>query len=201
VDVHVTIVGEAAHSSQPWLGLSAIDGAYEALTRLRAMQFGEPHPQLGAAQATVYKLQFSPIAPHTLPGMAHMTIDRRLLPGEPIEAAVAGVRAALGDLSPYGLFVEQGVFMYPAEVPPDAPVVRALQAAGRATLGRAVETFYLPNTFDAGYANEVGIPTVMFGPGVRRLGSGVMDEDLVALSAVRDAARVYAHTILSLLGE
>src|SRR5919202_4690476 len=200
VDVNVTIEGKAAHSSQPWLGLSAIDGAYEALTRLRAMQFGAPHPQLGAAQATVYKLQFSPIAPHTLPATARLTIDRRLLPGEAIDAAVAGVRAALGDLSPYGLSVEQGAFMYPAEVPPDAPVVRALQAAGRATLGREIETFYLPNTFDAGYANHVGIPTVMFGPGVRRLGSGVMDEDLVALSHVHDAARVYAYTILSLLG-
>ena len=54
VDVNVTIEGKAAHSSQPWLGLSAIDGAYEALTRLRGMQFGAPHPHLGAAQATVY---------------------------------------------------------------------------------------------------------------------------------------------------
>src|SRR5919202_3627179 len=65
VDVNVTVEGKAAHSSQPWLGLSAIDGAYEALTRLRAMRFEQAHPQLGAAQATVYKLQFSPIAPHT----------------------------------------------------------------------------------------------------------------------------------------
>ena len=199
VDVNVTIEGRAAHSSQPWLGLSAIDGAYEALTRLRAMRFEEAHPQLGAAQATVYKLQFSPIAPHTLPATAHLTIDRRLLPGEDVDTAVAGVREALGDLSPYRLTVEQGAFMFPADVPADAPVVRALQAAGRAVLGRAVETFYLPNTFDAGYANHVGIPTVMFGPGIRRLGSEVMAEDLVALSHVHDAARVYAHTILSLL--
>src|SRR3954462_5171764 len=72
VDVNVTIEGRAAHSSQPWLGLSAIDGAYEALTRLRVMPFGPAHPQLGAAQATVYQLQFSPIAPHTLPATAHL---------------------------------------------------------------------------------------------------------------------------------
>src|SRR4029079_17584319 len=116
-----------------------------------------------------------------------------------IDDAVDGVRAALGDLSPYGLIVEQGAFMYPADVPPDALVVQALQPAAQATLGRAVETFYLPNTFDAGYANHVGIPTVMFGPGIRQLGSEVMAEDLVALSHVHDAARVYAHTILSLL--
>jgi succinyl-diaminopimelate desuccinylase len=199
VDVNVTIEGRAAHSSQPWLGLSAIDGAYEALTRLRALRFEQAHPQLGAAQATVYKLQFSPIAPHTLPATAHLTVDRRLLPGEDAAAAVTEIRVALGDLSPYRLTVEQGAQMYPAEVPPDAPVVRALRAAGQAVLGRDLETFFLPNTFDAGYANHVGIPTVMFGPGIRQLGSEVMAEDLVALSHVHDAARVYAHTILSLL--
>ena len=78
--------------------------------------------------------------------------------------------------------------------------MRAIQAAGLAELGRPIETFYLPNTFDAGYANHVGIPSVMFGPGVRRLGGGeVVADEFVALSQVRDAARVYAHTILDLL--
>jgi acetylornithine deacetylase/succinyl-diaminopimelate desuccinylase-like protein len=86
-------------------------------------------------------------------------------------------------------------------VAPDAPIVGAIQTAGQDLLGREVETFYLPNTFDAGYANHVGIPAVMFGPGIRRLGGEVMAEEFVALSHVRDAARIYAHVILSLLGE
>ena len=129
-----------------------------------------------------------------------LTVDRRLLPGEDPDAALAEIRAAIGDLSPYQMEVAPGALMYPAEVPPDAPIVRALQAAARATLGRELETFYLPNTFDAGYANHVGIPTVMFGPGIRRLGSEVTAEEFVALSHVRDAARVYAYTILCLLG-
>ncbi len=200
LDVRITVRGRSAHSSQPWLGLSAIDGAYEVQTRLRALQLAARHPQLGAAQATLYQVQFAPIAPHTLPDTAVLTVDRRLLPGEDPDAALAEIRTAIGDLSPYQVEVAPGALMYPAEVPPDAPIVRALQAAARATLGRELETFYLPNTFDAGYANHVGIPTVMFGPGIRRLGSEVTAEEFVALSHVRDAARVYAYTILSLLG-
>ncbi len=202
VDVNVTIKGKTTHSGMPWLGLSAIEGAYEAQTRLRALRFERRHPQLGQTQATVYQLTFSPIAPHTLPDTATLKIDRRLLPGEDADAAVAEIRDALGDLSPYQVTVEKGAHMYPAEVPPDAPIVRAIQAAGRAELGREVETFYLPNTFDMGYANHAGIPSVMYGPGVRRLGGGeVVADEFVALSQVRDAARVYAHTILGLLAE
>src|SRR3954451_3956194 len=200
VDVNVTIKGKTTHSGMPWLGHSAIEGAYEAQTRLRTLRFERRHPQLGQTQATVYQLTFAPIAPHTLPDTATLKIDRRLLPGEDVEAAVAEIRAALGDLSPYQVTVEQGAHMYPAEVPLDAPIVRALQAAGRAELDRELETFYLPNTFDAGYANHVGIPSVMFGPGVRRLGGGdVVADEFVALSQVRDAARLYAHMILELL--
>src|SRR4051812_18060913 len=200
VDVVVTIKGKTTHSGMPWLGLSAIEGAYEAQSRLRALRFDQRHPRLGQTQATVYQLTFAPIAPHTLPDTAVLKVDRRLLPGEDVEGAVAAIRDALGDLNPYQVTVEQGAHMYPAEVAPGAPIVRAIQAAGLAELGRPMETFYLPNTFDAGYANHVGIPSVMFGPGVRRLGGGdVVADEFVALSQVRDAARLYAHTILDLL--
>lgn len=200
LDVQITVHGQSSHSSQPWLGHSAIEGAYEVQSRLRAMPFALRHPRLGGTQATVYRLHFTPIAPHTLPDTAHLTVDRRLLPGEEPVAALEEIRAAIGDLSPYRVEVTAGAMMYPAEVPPDAPVVQAMQRAARATLGHDLETFYLPNTFDAGYANHVGIPAVMFGPGIRRLGGEVMSDEFVALSHCRDAARVYAHTLLSMLG-
>src|SRR5581483_5786321 len=115
VDVNVTIKGKTTHSGMPWLGLSAIEGAYEAQTRLRTLRFERRHPQLGQTQATVYQLTFAPIAPHTLPDAD-------------AEGAVAEIRDAIGDLSPYQVTVEKGAHMYPAEVPVDAPIVRALQA-------------------------------------------------------------------------
>ena len=37
---------------------------------------------LGGRQAIVYKIRYEPVAPHTLPSDAYLTVDRRLLPGD-----------------------------------------------------------------------------------------------------------------------
>ncbi len=70
-----------------------------------------------------------PPVPHTLPERATIRIDRRLLPGDDIDAAVAEVRAAIGDLLPYEVRVTRGVHMLPALVDPATPGVRTLTAA------------------------------------------------------------------------
>ena len=46
VDVNVTVHGKAVHSSMPETGLSAIDGAYEVMSRLRRMELPGGHPEL-----------------------------------------------------------------------------------------------------------------------------------------------------------
>ena len=201
VDVLITVQGKACHSSQPWRGLNAIEGARQALNRLAEISLTASHPRLGRAQLTVYQVIFSPIAPHTLPDVGRLTVDRRLMPGEDPEAAVAEIAYALGDMSPYGLRVEQGVFMYPAEVPVDHEVVQALQEGLTAVRGRPAETDYPQWTFDAGYACSRGIPTVMFGPScVDPAGEDLLGADFVALSQVEEAAKAYAYAILRLLG-
>ncbi len=98
VDIDVHVRGKAAHSSTPEHGLSAIDGANEVLNRLKRLHWPDRHDRLGGRQAIVYKIRYEPLAPHTLPSDAFLTIDRRLLPGDDPEAAVGEVRAALGDL-------------------------------------------------------------------------------------------------------
>ena len=199
VDVRVTVRGRSAHSSSPHLGLNAIDGANEVLIRLRAMPFTKTHPYLGGEQLTVYKLVCSPIAPHTLPDTCELTLDRRLLPGTGIEEAVEGIRRALAGLSPFEVSVEPGMWMLPADVPREAPVVAALQQGYAAATGGEAVLTYAPYTFDAGYACDRGIPTVMFGPSrpgrTRGLGRDVTAPEFVPVAAVEAAARTYARTI------
>jgi acetylornithine deacetylase/succinyl-diaminopimelate desuccinylase-like protein len=57
-------------------------------------------------------------------------VDRRLLPGDDVDGAVSQVRAALADVTPWRIEVERGVFMHPALVDEDAPVVRACAGPG-----------------------------------------------------------------------
>jgi acetylornithine deacetylase/succinyl-diaminopimelate desuccinylase-like protein len=188
------VEGKAAHSSLPNEGLSAIEGANAVVNRLKRLAWPDRHPLLGGRQATVYKIGYAPLAPHTLPSDAYLTVDRRLLPGDDPLDATGEIRAAIGDLSPYRVSVEPGVCMLPALVQPEQPWVRALQAANRAVRGREAEVVYGQGTFDAGGPCARGVPTVMFGASG---GVGLMGDDFVTIADVETEARVLAQLILS----
>ncbi len=200
VDIFVEVIGREAHSSRPDAGLSAIEGAYEVLRRLREMRFAKRHPRLGAEQMTPYKLEFEPIAPHTLPEVARFRIDRRLVPGSTPGEAVEEVRAVLADLAPYQIRVSQGPFMLPWETLLKSPIVRALGAAVSVCMGQDLDTFYARYTGDTGYASSRGVPSVDFGPPEYSDGDRPTATEFVSLSGVETAARVYAHAIMDVVG-
>jgi acetylornithine deacetylase/succinyl-diaminopimelate desuccinylase-like protein len=196
VDVNVHVRGRAAHSSTPQEGLSAIDAANEILNRLRRLTWPDRHPILGGRHAIVYKMRFEPVAPHTLPAEAFLTVDRRLLPGDDPETATEEVRGAIGDLRPYDVSVATGVLMWPALVDPASEWVAALQASHERVLGAEAETVYGQGTFDAGGPCKMGVPTVMYGAtgGVFPTGA-----DFVPISAAIAEAKVLAGLILAQL--
>lgn len=197
VDVNVEVRGKAVHSSMPQLGLSAIEGAHEVLKRLQHVPLAGTHPLLGGRHAIVYQMLFEPLAPHTLPEVARLRIDRRLLPGDDPDQAMADIRATIGDLSPYQVRLERGAYMLPALVDAEHPGVLALQEAHQHVRGTGLETYYGQGSFDAGGPCAAGVPAVMYGVGG---GASVLAEDFVPLSHVIDEARVVTHVILSLLG-
>ena len=88
--------------------------------------------------------------------------------------------------------------MYPSEVGADCAVASAVRRASRALKGQDGEVFYSPAALDAGYLNQRGIETIMFGPGDLRFAH--TDQEVVSMQEVRDAARIYAATALELLG-
>ena len=92
--------------------------------------------------------------------------------------------------------VTQGNFMYPAEVSEDSEVAMAL-ATAREMAGETGPPLWFPAALDAGYLNEKGIETVMFGPG--DLAFAHTDAEVVPVEQVRRAARVYAAVALHIL--
>lgn len=195
VDVNVYVAGRAAHSSQSDHALSAIDGAADVVQRVRAMRWNDTHPLLGPRHAKVYKIRYEPVAPHTYPSDAYLTVDRRLLPGDDPDEATAEVRAAIGDLAPFGVTVTRGVVMWPALVPEDNEHVRKLRDAGVAASGAPVATRHMQIAYDAGGPCRRGVPTVMFGTASGK-GWPIAD-DFVLLSHVETEARVLASFLLS----
>lgn len=192
VDVVVTVPGASCHSSQPWLGDNPIEAAADVVAALRGAPLPEPDPLLGAASAVPFQVRCEPLAPHTIPERAVVVVDRRLLPGETPDDAVASLRDHLGANVPHALRVEAGEHMLPSTVARDAPVVAALTAAVRELTerarGDADGTVVSRNTFDAGLASSRGIETCMFGPGRRDFGHGVTRTEAVGIEDCRVAA-------------
>jgi acetylornithine deacetylase/succinyl-diaminopimelate desuccinylase-like protein len=207
VDVHLTVKGEAGHSSQPHLGKNAIFGLREALNRLADLRARiaqhDADPDLGREHLEPYKLVTSPIAPHTMPDTASLTIDRRVLPGADPAQAVEEIRIAVGEIRPYAVEVRAGAAHLPYRVPRDHPIVATLTNAHASVRGAPPWIGYVPYAFDAGYANFRGVPTVMFGPPTRsrrESGPDVLASEFVPLSEVWDFTKIYAQAILSTLG-
>jgi acetylornithine deacetylase/succinyl-diaminopimelate desuccinylase-like protein len=194
VDVLVHVEGQVTHSSDPDGGLNAIMGATEVIDRIDAIEFTAEHPTLGRPHALPYQLMFDPVAPHTLPEYARLKIDRRLLPGEDVDAAVDGIREAIGDMSPYEVTVEKDVVMEPSVVDPDEPIVRRLQRSIESLDSEPAELYHAKGAFDAGGLTNRGIPTVMWGRPER--GETIMGDDYVTLRGVREEVRIVGRTIV-----
>ncbi|MEV1172840.1 peptidase dimerization domain-containing protein [Nonomuraea sp. NPDC049784] len=198
VDVIVEVQGTAAHSSNPPDGGRVIDVVADVVVRLRELdavvRARAEHPELGREQVVPYLVSYEPLAPHTLPASARITVDRRLLPGTDPAKAAEEIAAALEGLE--GCEVRPGVTMLPAYLPPERrEVLGSLDAAIRERLGESRHGVY-GGSFDAGGPYERGIPTVMFGVPAE---GDLLGDDFVRLSAVRDEAAVLRDTVTRFL--
>jgi acetylornithine deacetylase/succinyl-diaminopimelate desuccinylase-like protein len=207
IDVFVTVKGAPCHSSRPWDGINAITGATEAIRVLLAkIKLDKSHPQLGEASLTVNHIRSFPDSTHTVQERCEFTLDRRLVPGEEPQAAFAEIARLAKEIEQiadpvsgrrYGIDVKLGPFMYPSLVTMESPIVKAIQRASTAMLGKPAETFYSSNAFDQGYLNHVGIPTANYGAGEQRYAH--TDHDMASVERTADSARVYAFMLLDYL--
>jgi acetylornithine deacetylase len=206
VDVTITVRGNPCHSSRPKEGCNAVTGAVEVHRRLAEMSFTGAHPQLGTATMAVTRIRSFPESSHTIQDRCEITIDRRLLPGENPDGAVAEIAAIARPIDgaadpasgrPWRVEVEQGAMMYPSLVGADSDVVRALTRASEAALGNTPEIYYASNAFDQGYLNHIGIQACTYGPGEERFAH--TDSDLASVHRTLEAAKVYAALIVQQL--
>jgi acetylornithine deacetylase len=207
VDVTVTVHGSPCHSSRPAEGCNAVTGAIELIRRLTAeLRMPAAHAHLGPPTLTVNRIGSLPETTHTVPARCDISIDRRLLPGESPESAVADIAAIAktvdGARDPasgkaWRVEIVQGAMMYPSLVSEDSGVVRALAQAARAALGTAPAIYYATNAFDQGFLNHIGIEACTYGPGEARFAH--TDLDMASVERTCDAAKVYAALIMQRL--
>lgn len=166
IDIIVTVKGKAAHSSTPWAGVNAIEGARRVLDKVLALGAGDnKHPGLGQATLTPTAMRSWPEATHTVQDEVRLVFDRRLLPGDDPQAVFAAVAAAADIGAPWSVETKFGPFMYPAELAPQGPLSNAIRRGCEGVELPAPPTFYSHGALDAGYFCAKGAEATMWGPG------------------------------------
>jgi acetylornithine deacetylase/succinyl-diaminopimelate desuccinylase-like protein len=193
IDVLVTVKGKQAHSSRPWEGLNAIEGAVKVMEKLsRLMPYPETkaHDELGKVSLTPNAIESFPKATHTIQSECRIMFDRRLLPGDDPRKAIQQMADAIGKIEPFEIAVQPRDFMYPSEVKKDAEVVAALETAIRGMLGQQPAYSFSSAANDTGLFNFRGIQAINYG--ARDIRFQHTDHDLVSLNSVFNAAKVFA---------
>jgi acetylornithine deacetylase/succinyl-diaminopimelate desuccinylase-like protein len=128
---------------------------------------------------------------NVVPDTATVVLDRRLLPGEEIDDAVAAIEALVAGVvrPPYRATVRVSKRWPPCETSPDAMVSRAAAAAVRSVGRPGAFAMDLPAN-DTSWFVAHGIPAVLLGPG-DPLQAHATDESL-DVAQFRDAVAVYA---------
>jgi acetylornithine deacetylase len=167
VDVH----GRASHGSRPDLGVDAIAQMGSVLSGLAELEdelLQRPaHPELGTPSIHAGTITGGQDVA-SYPGRCSLAIERRVLPGEGRETAIAELERVLTRARQRhpGLDVRARLttFRSPLDVDPQLPIIRLLvEAIGECT-GTAAKLSGSGGWTDAALLSQAGIPAAVFGP-------------------------------------
>jgi len=195
----VVLTGLASHTSKPDQGVNALTHLGRVLHEVEAhdarLRQRVPHPLLGHGSLQPV-LAGGGEELFTTPARAHVTLERRTLPGEGAAAVQAEIREVLaragtGDVS-FAATLTPGVAREPFEADLDAGIVRIVRDAVAETTGTAPALLGAPYWTDAALVAAGGVPTVLFGP----VGGGIhRPDEWVDVASVRTMLRVLGRVI------
>jgi acetylornithine deacetylase/succinyl-diaminopimelate desuccinylase-like protein len=210
--IRIHFTGVLAHGSNPWVGVNAIEMASQTVLALKDLELRSVElPGIGTMQASFnVGLIEGGTAYNNVADTCSLWLDRRMVPGETQAMAMAEVEEALARLAAYDptfkgeieiarpdwkwdRIRERG--LNPSLTPPDSPVARAVAAGHQAVTGDAVEVGFTHGYNDGDFlVNDLGIPTVNYGPG-EGFRSHTVQEQL-RIDHLLTATRVYLRTAL-----
>ncbi|HEY0835717.1 MAG TPA: acetylornithine deacetylase/succinyl-diaminopimelate desuccinylase family protein [Azospirillum sp.] len=212
--------GRVAHGSMPFLGNCAVRhmGAVlhrieqELIPRLATKRTSMPVVPEGARQSTINLNSIhggqreerdgwpSPMVPDS----CRVVIDRRYLIEEDPEEVKGEITAILEDLRRtrpgFDYEMREVLAFLPTMTDADAPVVRAVEAAILAVLGRKAQQVVSPGTYDQKHIVRIGHlkDCIAYGPGILDLAH--QPDEYVGIADMVHSAQVMAMAALDLLG-
>jgi acetylornithine deacetylase len=197
----IRVRGKAAHSSRPQLGINAINHMARIVLELEADALrlaANPHPLLGPSTCNIGVIRGG-VQVNFVPDDCVIEIDRRLLPGERIDAVLGHYQEILDQM--ISRFPDFSAEMEPPmltdealETSPKANVVRAASAVLR-DLGLNHEPCGVPFGCDASKLSRAGIPSIVFGPG--SIDRAHAADEYVEIDQVERALEFYRRFIMT----
>ena len=196
---HIEIHGQSYHPSNPKKALNAIDGAEEALRRLKEFVAANPvdDPDLGDSVLVPIEIYSRPPGP-IIPDQCVIELSGRLLPGQDPEGLIARMRETLQIPGGFRTEVILDRSHYPAKVEPEAPLAQAAKEAVREA-GGDTEPLYMHASLDAGYFCHEGRAGISLGPGAPELAHS--PHDMVSINELEDGAQIYFSLFQRMTGE
>ncbi len=195
--------GKAAHSGRPELGVNAILAAgplmslFDARDReLRA----QSHPLVGHASLTVTRIAGG-TADNVVPDNCEIVLDRRLLPGETLDAALDDLHALLTRAKrDHGVEAELAAIRAmagPAETAVDDPLVRNAVAVSRAHGVTFPQPSGLTGGCDLVHFHNAGTVGIVLGPG--SLDVAHQPDEYVPKDDLAQAALIYHDLAVAMM--
>ncbi|SIS58183.1 succinyl-diaminopimelate desuccinylase [Roseivivax lentus] len=214
--------GEIAHGSMPFLGDCAIrhmgavldaferdlfpamaarhtdmpvipDGARQSTMNINAIHGGQPEEEEGSTA----------LPAHCVPDSCRITVDRRFLIEEGIEAVEAEMRGLLDGLKAtrenFDYSLREINRVLPSMTDEGAPVVQTVRAAIADALGAEAAFVASPGSYDQKHIDRIGTlkNCIAYGPGVLELAH--KPDEWVGVTDMLDSARVMGRTLERLL--
>ena len=195
--------GKVAHSGRPELGVNAILAASHLTSifdeRDRELRT-QTHPLVGHASLSVTRIAGG-IADNVVPENCEMVLDRRLLPGETLDAALDELRAMLSRAKrEHGVEAEVAAIRTKAgstETSVDDPLVRNAVAISRAHGVTFPQPGGLAGGCDLVHFHDVGAVGVVLGPG--SLDVAHQPDEYVPKDDLARAALIYRDIAIAMM--
>lgn len=200
--------GVPAHTSRAELGVNAVYQMLPAIQAVREMPKHED-PLLGKEIFELVEIKSAPFPGNSIvPDGCRVRVDCRLLVGETPESLVQRFRESVPAEVEVGLW-QVGVDLFTGErlkeqdfhaawtIGEGHPLVKAALKALEES-GRPAETYVVPYCCNASAVTEVGIPTIVFGPGDIAQAHSV--DEWVWADELTQAAKVLSLLVLGLMG-
>jgi succinyl-diaminopimelate desuccinylase len=200
----LTTKGRTAHGSTPWVGVNAIDKMVKILHRLQADLVPALRSRdagfLPPASLNVGTIKGG-VSFNVVADACEVVIDRRTLPGEPIEAVTREIEEVIDAVKRDDPEVEASLVLLghaaPFETRPEETICRLARETMK-ELGRPADFVGYEQVCDGRFFSAKGIPTIMIGPGTAKK-AHTPDENL-ELDQYIDAIKVYALLAMNALG-